>query len=80
MCLGVPLKIIEIEDEKNAFVEMGGSKLKISIIFTPDVKVGDYVLVHAGFALRVLDKGHALEIKNLIGGFEDGKGNKITGK
>ncbi len=66
MCLGVPLKIVEVLDDNEAFVSMGGSKIKISIVFTPDVKVGDYVLVHAGFSLRVLEKDDALEIRNLI--------------
>ncbi len=73
MCLGVPLKVIEIKDDKTAFVEMGGSRMEISIVFTPEVKVGDYVLVHAGFAIRVLEEDHALEIRNLVAEFENEK-------
>ena len=73
MCLGVPLKIIEIKDNGTAFVEMGGSKMEISIVFTPEAKVGDYVLVHAGFAIRVLEEDHALEIRNLVAEFENEK-------
>ncbi len=70
MCLGVPLKIIEKIDDKTAYVQMGGSKMEISIVFTPEAKVGDYVLVHAGFAIRVLEEDHALEIRNLVADYE----------
>ncbi len=73
MCLGVPLKIIEKVDDKIAYVQMGGSKMEISIVFTPEAKVGDYVLVHAGFAIRVLEEDHALEIRNLVADYENKK-------
>ncbi len=73
MCLGVPLKIIEKVDDKIAYVQMGGSKMEISIVFTPEAKVGDYVLVHAGFAIRVLEEDHALEIRNLVADYESKK-------
>ncbi len=73
MCLGVPLKIVEIKDDKTALVSMGNSKMEISIVFTPEAKVGDYVLVHAGFAIRVLEEDHALEIRKLVAEFENEK-------
>lgn len=73
MCLGVPMKIIEIKDNDTAYVQMGSSKMEISTVFTPDVKVGDYVLVHAGFAIRVLEEDHALYIKKVISEFENEK-------
>lgn len=62
MCLGVPLKIIEIKDENTAIADMGGSTLEISTIFTPEVKVGDYVIVHAGFSISILSQEEAKEI------------------
>ena len=71
MCLGVPLKIIEKVDDKIAYVQMGGSKMEISIVFTPEAKVGDFV--HAGFAIRVLEEDHALEIRNLVADYENKK-------
>ncbi|MEN3011697.1 MAG: HypC/HybG/HupF family hydrogenase formation chaperone [Dictyoglomus thermophilum] len=62
MCLGVPLKIVEIKEGNIAIADMGGSTLEISTIFTPEVKVGDYVLVHAGFSISILSNEEAEEI------------------
>lgn len=53
MCLAVPLKINKI-DGKNAVAEIDGISRKIRIDFVPDVKLGDYVIVHAGFAIEKL--------------------------
>jgi hydrogenase expression/formation protein HypC len=60
MCLGIPAEIIEIEGEK-AKVKVGGIIRKISLQLIEDYKVGDYVLVHAGFAIQVIDKQKAKE-------------------
>lgn len=60
MCLGVPAKIIEVEGDK-ALVEFGGASRKISIAMLPDAKVGDYVIVHAGYAISKVDEREALE-------------------
>lgn len=54
MCLGIPLKIILIEG-KEAVGEMNGVKKKIRVDLLPQVKIGDYVMVHAGFALEIID-------------------------
>ena len=63
MCLAVPGKITEIDkDRKHAIVDFGGSRRKINIMLTPDVKVGDYVLVHAGFAIQKMNAKDAEEI------------------
>ncbi len=62
MCLGVPLRIVEIKEGNIAIADMGGSTLEISTIFTPEVKVGDYVLVHAGFSISILSNEEAEEI------------------
>lgn len=66
MCLGVPLKIVEIKDENTALADMGGSTLEISTIFTPEVKVGDYVIVHAGFSISILSQEEAKEILDTL--------------
>ena len=80
MCLGVPLKIVKIKDNETALVSMGGSNIEISIVFTPDAREGDYVLVHAGFALRVLEKQDAMEIRELIGEMiNEGRDKENTG-
>jgi hydrogenase expression/formation protein HypC len=60
MCLAVPTLIKSI-DGQNAQVELGGVERTISLVMTPEAKVGDYVIVHTGFALSVLDEQDAKE-------------------
>jgi hydrogenase expression/formation protein HypC len=60
MCLAVPLKIISI-DGKNAVAEIDGISRKIRIDFTPNANIGDYVIVHAGFAIEKLTEEMAKE-------------------
>jgi hydrogenase expression/formation protein HypC len=67
MCLAVPGKIVEImEDAEPAFrrgkVDFSGVRKEISLAFTPEAKTGDYVLVHVGFALNVVDEAEAQKI------------------
>jgi hydrogenase expression/formation protein HypC len=65
MCLAVPLKLISV-DGIDAVGEVGGIQREVSIMMTPDVKVGDYVIVHAGFAIQVLDQKEAEENLELL--------------
>ncbi|MDH7517850.1 MAG: HypC/HybG/HupF family hydrogenase formation chaperone [Candidatus Thermoplasmatota archaeon] len=67
MCLAIPGKIVEIDDKKeHATVDYGeGTRRKANITLV-DVKIGDYVLVHAGFAIQVLDAKEARETLNLF--------------
>lgn len=60
MCLAVPLKIIAI-DGKNAVGESMGMQRKLRVDFIPEPKIGDYVIVHAGFAIERLPEEQALE-------------------
>ncbi|WP_432357539.1 HypC/HybG/HupF family hydrogenase formation chaperone [Sporosarcina sp. UB5] len=60
MCLGVPAKVIEIEDER-ALVDVMGSRMYIGIFFVPDVQIDDYVLLHAGQAMTIVDEQFAKE-------------------
>ena len=60
MCLAVPLKIIAI-DGKNAVGESMGMQRKLRVDFIPERKIGDYVIVHAGFAIERLPEKQALE-------------------
>ena len=55
MCLAIPMKVVEIS-AKSAVVEQGGVSLTISIALTPEATYGDFVLVHAGYALSVMDE------------------------
>ena len=60
MCLAVPGKIIEQSGEE-ATVDLQGNRLKVSTALTPEAVVGDWVLVHAGFAITQLDEAEARE-------------------
>lgn len=60
MCLAIPLKLIEI-DGKNAVGESMGMRRNLRVDFIPEPKIGDYVIVHAGFALERLPEKQALE-------------------
>lgn len=63
MCLAIPAKILRI-DEKIAEIESMGVKKEIDITLVPDARKGDYVLVHAGFAIQTIEKNEALAIEN----------------
>jgi len=65
MCLGIPGKVIEIE--KNvAKVDVGGMLRDISLDLCPDVSVGEYVLIHTGFAIQKVDEKEAEETLDLL--------------
>jgi hydrogenase expression/formation protein HypC len=51
MCLAVPAKIVELEGDE-AVVSVSGSRRECNVAFIADAKLGDYVLLHAGFAIR----------------------------
>jgi hydrogenase expression/formation protein HypC len=65
MCLSVPGKVVEIEDNM-AKVEVGGVIREVSMDVCPDVVLGDYVLIHTGFAIQKLDEKEALETLDLL--------------
>lgn len=65
MCLAVPMKILERSDDRGK-VELGGAHKNIMLTLTPDAKVGDYVIVHAGYALEIIDEQEALETLELL--------------
>ncbi|MBC7254544.1 MAG: HypC/HybG/HupF family hydrogenase formation chaperone [Chloroflexi bacterium] len=60
MCLAVPLRVVSIEGA-TAEVEMGGVTRRVSLVLVPETQVGDYVLVHTGFAISRLDEEEAEE-------------------
>ena len=64
MCLAVPAKVMEIEGSL-ATVEIRGVQRKASLMLLPDVSVGDYVLVHAGFAMQIVTGDDAAETEAL---------------
>ena len=65
MCLAIPA-LIKAIDGKEAEAEIGGVSRRISLWLTPEASVGDYVYVHAGFAVSVVDESEALESLRLL--------------
>ncbi len=65
MCLAIPVLIKSIDD-KEAEVEIGGITCRISLWLTPEARVGDYALVHTGYAINILDQGEAGETLRLL--------------
>lgn len=59
MCLAIPARIEEISSAEDAIVNLGGVRKHISLALVDDVAVGDYVIVHVGFALQKLDEDEA---------------------
>jgi hydrogenase expression/formation protein HypC len=67
MCLGIPSKIITIADNARAIIDVYGARRDISTMLLEDeVKVGDYVLVHAGFAIQKLQEDVAKETLSIF--------------
>ncbi|MGA9363419.1 MAG: HypC/HybG/HupF family hydrogenase formation chaperone [Bacteroidota bacterium] len=69
MCLAIPGKVIEIEAEsqpKMGKVSFGGIQKRICLEWVPDIKVGEYVIVHVGFAISKMDEKEAMETLKLF--------------
>ncbi len=65
MCLAIPMKVSKIEGNMG-MVSLSGTQRKINIEFTDGIKVGDYVVVHAGFAIQKLDEKQAQKTLSLL--------------
>jgi len=65
MCLAVPALIRSIDGDE-AEVELGGVSRRASLMLTPEAKAGDYVLLHAGYAINVVDQIEAEETLNML--------------
>jgi hydrogenase expression/formation protein HypC len=69
MCLGVPGKVEDIwetDGTRMASVDFGGVRKEVCLAYVPDVVIGDYTIVHVGFALTKLDEKSALETLDLM--------------
>ncbi|MCA9425632.1 MAG: HypC/HybG/HupF family hydrogenase formation chaperone [Candidatus Omnitrophica bacterium] len=77
MCLAVPGKVISIEGEspqlRKGKVDFGGVAREVNLAFVPKVEVGDYVMVHVGFALAQIDETEAYRVFEYIDSLEQGK-------
>ena len=76
MCLAFPAKVVEIKDYL-AKVELSGVTRDVSLMLLPEAKIGDYVLVHAGFAMQIVQQK---EVDNMLSLFDEMNGapRKVT--
>jgi hydrogenase expression/formation protein HypC len=66
MCLALPARVVELRDGELAVVDLGGVRKEISIALVPEAKVGDYVIVHVGHALGLIDPEEAARTLELF--------------
>ena len=69
MCLGIPGRVIEIRDDgplKMARVDFGGVRKEACLAYVPEVQLGDYVIVHVGFAISRVDEEEALRTLEML--------------
>jgi hydrogenase expression/formation protein HypC len=69
MCLGVPGKVIELYETngmKMAKIDFGGVVKEACMEYLPEVKLGDYTIIHVGFGLSILDEQEAMETMDLL--------------
>jgi hydrogenase expression/formation protein HypC len=66
MCLAIPMKIKEIHEKNVGVVEADGAETRVSIALIKDPKVGDYVIIHAGYAIEKIDEKEAIKTKALF--------------
>jgi hydrogenase expression/formation protein HypC len=76
MCLGVPGKVVEIIENSPlgmsmARVSFGGILKEACLAYVPEAQVGDYVIVHAGFALSKIDEAEAMEVFEMLKEMEE---------
>lgn len=66
MCLAIPARITKLEENNMAEVDILGVSRHVSLEMVPEAKAGDYALIHAGFAIQVVDEDYALETLEIL--------------
>ncbi len=69
MCLAIPMKVIAIENDRATCV-IGGVEREVRLSLLPEVGIGEYVIVHAGFAIQILNEKEAQETLQLFAEFQ----------
>ncbi|MEJ8815637.1 HypC/HybG/HupF family hydrogenase formation chaperone [Variovorax ureilyticus] len=67
MCLAIPTRLIEVRPGAQGLVELGGIRKEISIALVPEARVGDYVIVHVGHAIGMIDPQEAERTLRMFG-------------
>lgn len=65
MCLAIPSRIVKIDDGVGT-IDVDGVKMEVSLLLLEDPKVGEYVIVHAGFAIHKIDEAEAMETLKIL--------------
>jgi hydrogenase expression/formation protein HypC len=75
MCLGIPGKVLEVKPNALGMamgkVSFGGIAKEVCLAYVPEAQIGDYVIVHAGFAISKLDEAEAMEVFELLNQMEE---------
>ncbi len=66
MCLAIPGKIVKKTENSMGVVDLGGVTKEISLIFLPEAKEGDWIIIHTGFALESISEKDALETISIL--------------
>jgi hydrogenase expression/formation protein HypC len=66
MCLGIPTKVVEVDESGQGKVDYLGTKIKANFVLLEDVKLGDWVILHAGFAISQMNEEEAQETLQLL--------------
>lgn len=66
MCLAIPSRVIAIAEDRQATIDIAGVRRCVALDLLPDTRVGDYVIVHAGFAIQRLDENEAQQTLTLL--------------
>jgi len=81
MCLAVPGKIIQIDNADGLMidgkVDFAGIVKDVCLAYVPEAKIGDYVIVHAGFAIKTIDRDEADEVFDYLRQFSDDQSGKV---
>lgn len=80
MCLAIPAVVEEIHDKRKATVVLDGNRAQVILALVPEAKVGDWVLVHAGYAITVLDPQEARETYDLLAEMNQKSQGPATGE
>jgi len=75
MCLAIPAKIVSKKGD-TVMVDISGVQREANIMLCPDAKLGDYIIMHAGFAIHILDKKDAEETLQMLSDMEKLADNK----
>jgi hydrogenase expression/formation protein HypC len=70
MCLAIPAQVVALQDDAMALVDVGGVRKQVSLALVPEASLGDYVIVHVGYAIGRLDPDEAERTLALFGALQ----------